>query len=77
MKIGKCEKLHCNLYDNKTYITGIKALKQALGQGLILNKAHSVTKFNQKENQRRTQIWAELRIKGKKWFGEGLLEVNE
>ena len=36
MKIEKCNKLVCNLYDKKEYVVHIKTLKQALNQGLIL-----------------------------------------
>ena len=54
MKIDKCKKLVCNLYDKKklccTYIF-IKInilLKQALNCGIILKKVHRVIQFNQK-----------------------------
>ena len=36
MKINKCSKLLCNLYDKKNYVVHIKSLKQALDHGLIL-----------------------------------------
>ena len=47
MKIRKCNKLVCNLYDKKEYIVHIRALKQALNYGLILKKVHRVIQFNQ------------------------------
>ena len=47
MKIKKCNKLVCNLYDKKTVIH-ISALKQALDQGLVFKKVHRVIQFNQK-----------------------------
>ena len=47
MKIDKCNKLVCNLYDKKHYIVHIRSLKQALNHGLILKKVHGVTQFNQ------------------------------
>ena len=47
MKINKCSKLVCNLYDKNNYIVHIRSLKQALNQGLILNKVHRVIQFNQ------------------------------
>ena len=47
MKIGKCKKLVCNLYDKKNYVVHIRPLKQALNHGLILKKAHRVIQFNQ------------------------------
>ena len=47
MKIGKCKKLVCNLYDKKNYVVHIRSLKQALNHGLILKKVHRVIQFNQ------------------------------
>ena len=47
MKINKCSKLVCNLYDKSNYIAHIRSLKQALNHGLILNKVHRVIQFNQ------------------------------
>ena len=38
MKIKKCNKLVCNLYDKKEYVVHIRTLKQALNHGLILKK---------------------------------------
>ena len=38
MKINKCNKLLCNLYDKKSYVAHIKTLKQALNHGLVLKK---------------------------------------
>ena len=35
MKINKCNKLVCNLYDRNNYVIHIRALKQALNNGLI------------------------------------------
>ena len=40
MKLGKVEKLVCNLYDKCMYPIHIKALKQAMEHGLILKKVH-------------------------------------
>ena len=42
MKINKCSKLVCNLYDKKSYVVHIELLKQALNHGLILKKVHRV-----------------------------------
>ena len=39
MKINKCSKLVCNLYDKSNYIVHIRSLKQALNYGLILKKS--------------------------------------
>ena len=44
MKIDKCSKLVCNLYDKKNYVVHIRSLKQALNHGLILKKVHRVIK---------------------------------
>ena len=48
MKIGKCKKFVCNLYDKKTHVVHIRSLKQVLNHGLILKKVHRVIQFNQK-----------------------------
>ena len=48
MKIDKCNKLVCNLYDKKEYVVHIRSLKEALNHGLILKKVHTVIQFNQK-----------------------------
>ena len=47
IKIGKCKKLACNLYDKKNYVVHIRSLKQALNHGLILKKVHRVVEFYQ------------------------------
>ena len=47
MKINKCNKLVCNLYDKNNYVVHIRSLKQALDHGLILKKVHRVIQFNQ------------------------------
>ena len=47
MKIKKCNKLACNLYDKKEYVVHIRALKQALNHGPIFKKIHRVIQFNQ------------------------------
>ena len=39
MKINKCNKLVCNLYDQKNYVVYIRTLKEALNNGLILKKS--------------------------------------
>ena len=48
MKVNKCKKLACNLYDKKDYVDHIRLLKQALNHGLIIKKIHKVLKFNQR-----------------------------
>ena len=47
MKITKCSKLLCNLYDKNNYVVHIRSLKQALDHGLILKKVYRVIQFNQ------------------------------
>ena len=41
------EKLVCSIEDKEKYVIHIRALKQALYQGLILEDVHRVIKFNQ------------------------------
>ena len=48
MKINKCNKLVCNLYDKKNYVFYIRTLKQALKHSLKLKKVHKILKFDQK-----------------------------
>jgi len=47
MKIGKVEKLVPNLNKKKKYVVHIKALNQALKNGLVLKKVHRAIKFEQ------------------------------
>ena len=49
MKIDKCNKLVCNLFNKKKYVTHINSLKQALNHGLKFKKIHRVIEFNQAE----------------------------
>ena len=47
IKILKCDKLVCNLYDKKNYVVHIRSLKQALNNGLVvLKKVHEIIQFN-------------------------------
>ena len=46
MKIDKHKKLVCNLKDKENYIIHIRALKQELNHGLIIEKVQRVTDFN-------------------------------
>ena len=48
MKINKCSKLVCNLYEKNNSVVHIRSLKQALDHGLILKKVHRVIQFNEK-----------------------------
>ena len=47
MKINKCNKLVCNLYDKSNYIVHIRSFKQALDHGIVSKKVHKVIQFNQ------------------------------
>ena len=47
MKIDKCNKLICNLFNKKKHVTHINSLKQALNHGLKLKKIHRIIEFNQ------------------------------
>ena len=47
IKINKCKKLVCNLYNKKKYVTHINSLKQALNHGLKFKKIHRIIEFNQ------------------------------
>ena len=47
MKINKCNKLVCNLYDKNNFVVHKRSLKQALNHGLLLKKVHRVIQFNQ------------------------------
>ena len=48
MKIKKCCKLVCNLYEKHNHVVHIRTLKQALNHGLVLKKLQKVIQFNQK-----------------------------
>ena len=42
MKVDKSEKPICNLHRNKKYVIQMKAVKQAVDHGVILDKVHEV-----------------------------------
>ena len=48
MKINKCYKPVCNLYDKQDYVVHIRPLTQALTPEIILQEVHTVIEFNQK-----------------------------
>ena len=69
MKIGKVEKLVANLHDKIEYVIPIRNLKEALNNGLVLEKLHRIIKFKQKARVKRyTDINTDLRKKAKKTF---------
>ena len=47
MKINKCNKLVCNLYDKNNYIIHVRSLEKALNNELILKKVLRAIQFNQ------------------------------
>ena len=47
IKIDKCSKLVCNLFNKKKYVTHINSLIQALNHRLKLIKIHRIIEFNQ------------------------------
>ena len=47
MKIDKCNKLVCNLFNVKKYVAHINSLNQTLNHGLKLKKNHRILEFNQ------------------------------
>ena len=76
MKIGKCKKLVCNLYDKKTYVVHIRSIKQALNHGLILKKVHKVTQFYQKAGHKPyIDMNTELRKKAKNDFEKDFFKL--
>ena len=46
--MNKVEKLICDIEDKKKYVIHIRALKQALSNGLRLKKVHRIIQFKQK-----------------------------
>ena len=69
MKIHKCNRLVCNLYDKENYVLHIRSLKQALSRGLILKKIHRVMQFNQEAWLKPyIDMTTELRKQGKNDF---------
>ena len=48
MKIKKCKRLVCSLFDKNNYVSHIRTLKQALSHVLIFKKVHKVIQFDQK-----------------------------
>ena len=47
MKINKCTKLVCTTQNKEKYVVHIRALKQALNDGLKLAKVHIIIQFDQ------------------------------
>ena len=47
-KVNKVEKFICDIEDKKKYVIHIRALKQALNNGLKFKKVHRIIQFKQK-----------------------------
>ena len=76
MKIDKCKKLVCNLYNKEKYVVQIRSLKQALNHGLILKKVHRVIQFNQEAWVKPyIDINTELRKKAKNGFEKDFFKL--
>ena len=76
MKINKCNKLLCNLYDKNNYVVHIRSLQQALDHGLILKKVHRVIQFNQEAWLKEyIDMKTELRKQAKNDFEEDLFKL--
>ena len=75
-KIKKCSKLVCNINDKENYVVDIKALKQALNNGIILKKVHSVVQFSQEEWLKiYTDMNAKLRTEAKNDFEKDFFKL--
>ena len=76
MKINKFSKLVCNLYDKENYVVYIRALKQALMNGLKLKKVHKEFQFNQEACLKPyIEMNAELRKKAKNDFEKDFFKI--
>ena len=76
MKVNKCEKLVCNLYDKKDYVDHIRPLKQALTHGLKTKKIHKVLKFNQRAWLKEyIDMNTELRMKAENDFDKDFYKI--
>ena len=76
MKINKCSKVVCNLYDKNNYVVHIRSLKQALDHGLILKKVHRVIQFHQETWLKEyIDMNTELRKQAKKDFEKDFFKL--
>ena len=76
MKIDKCNKLVCNLFNKKKYVTHINSLKQALNHGLKLKKIHRIIEFSQEAwLEPYIDMNTELRKASKNDFEEDLFKL--
>ena len=76
MKINKCNKLVCNLYDKNNYVVHIRALKQALKHGRNQKKIHKAITFYQEAWLKKyIDMNAELRKKPKNVFEKDFFKL--
>ena len=76
MKVNKCKKFVCNVFNKKKYVAHINTLKQVLNHGLKLKKIHRVIEFNQKEWLKPyIDMNTELRKAAKNDFEKGLFKL--
>ena len=76
MKIDKCNKLVCNVFNKTKYVVHINSFKKWLNHGLKFKKIHRVIEFNQKEWLKRyIDINTELRKEAKNDFENDLFKL--
>ena len=76
MKINKCNKLVCNLYNKNNYVVHIRALKQASKHGLKLKKVNKAIAFYQEAWLKKyIDMNTELRKKAKNDFVKDLFRL--
>ena len=76
MKINKCRKLVCNLYNKNNYDVHIRSLKQVLNHELVLMKVHRVVEFNEESWLKEyTGMNTELRKQAKSDFEKDLFKL--
>ena len=75
-KIEKVEKLACSIEDKEKYVMHIRALKEALNNGLKLKTVHRVIKFKQKEwLKSNIDMNTKLRKEGKNEFEKDFFKL--
>ena len=75
-KVEKVEKLICSIEDKEKYVIHIRALKQALNNGLRLKKVHRIIQFKQKAWLKvYIDMNTELRKNAKNEFEKNLMKL--
>ena len=75
IRINKCSKLVCNLYDKNNYVVHVRSLKQALDHGVILKKIHRVIQFNQEWLKEYIDMNTEIRKQAKNDFEKDFFKL--